>query len=80
MRIMTDFQEIKELAIARAKEAANYYGLVFKYTQSGTWIYTHGYDEKGRILFFSLKARGWKNASDAFVKAATEWYQKERAK
>jgi hypothetical protein len=78
-------QEVKALAIARAEEAAKYYGLVFKYTQKGTWIIMSGYGEPVdhetlSVTMVSIKARGWKNASDQFVAAATEWYHKERAK
>ena len=68
--------EMKSLYIARAEEAAKMYGLVIEQSQKGIWIrFTATLPPDGWPVF-SIQSRGWKNASDAFVKASTEWYQK----
>ena len=75
--------EMKALYIARAEEAAKNYGLVYSSDQNGIWITMIGSDLFDKnpnedIDVVKVKARGWKNASDAFIKAATEWSQKKR--
>lgn len=82
-------EEYKQLYIARAEEAAKYHNLTCVYEQHGTWITFIGVEiglkellSPNNILTPAVivKARGWKNASDAFVAAVTTWAQQERAK
>lgn len=73
--------EMKALYIARAEEAAKMYGLDFYYEQNGIWLTFVGDDNIGEHTpsVVSIKARGWKNASNEFIKAANEWSQKQGA-
>jgi hypothetical protein len=68
--------ELRELAIARAEEAAKYHGLACSYEQDGVWITfeTGAWHDDVRV-----KARGWMNASNAFVRAVTEWAMQKGA-
>ena len=77
---MTAHEEMKALYIARAEEAAKNYQLEFGYYQRGIWITMSGFVDMSVDALANpvvrVKARGWKNASNEFIKAATEWYQK----
>jgi hypothetical protein len=78
--------EVKALALARAKEAARYHGLYFDHytSASGVWVTMSAWpitppenpqDDVDPVV--RVKARGWMNASNAFVRAVTEWAQKQ---
>lgn len=69
-------QELKALAIARANEVALRYQLDFYHIASGPWVRFFAYCEADSLHpVVSVNARGWKATSDAFVAAATKWYQ-----
>ncbi len=77
----------RELAIARAEEAAKYHSLSCTYFQCGPWItfqgWQNGYANDGSLVVsrkrVDVQERGWKAASDAFVAAVNEWAQKKGA-
>jgi len=71
----------RELAIARAEEAAKYRGLNVVHEQNGPWITFYGYTlaPVEEYIVIEVQERGWKAASDAFVAAVNEWAQKKGA-
>jgi len=70
----------RELAIARAEEAAKHHGLVMEWhNYDSPWIIMYGWSI-GNVVVVEVKERGWKNASDAFVAAVNEWALEQRGR